>query len=228
MHRDMSYRKPVPPFIPSPPPSPISVSVPRALSAGRQEEIPPLPDHWHDAIAQAHRTCDNYLNLFVSPTSASPSPLQHEDTSGGSVCPETLTVPIKTTRELPRFASPVYIGTTRVGQHRLYRPPTPPRGHKRPRLYESQNASEASVGPKHAKLPSRRSDGMYAWSIRTMESYSRHASSISLPDTEWQLAQLPIDTSAGETEPVWWRKIKTLGVMIVNRLKGVKEYGPLC
>ncbi|KAJ7498843.1 hypothetical protein FB451DRAFT_1358272 [Mycena latifolia] len=255
MHRSMSYRKPVPPFIPSPPPSP-SVSF-RALSAGPQEEIPPwqqpltalkLPEHWYDAIAQAQRT-DSY-NLFGSPRPG----LTPQNGDGNQVLFEPLTKPVQnfdSAPELPQFASPVYFGTARVGKHQIYRPPTPPRGHKRPRLYEFQNISAVlrhllAVGyerdstdikasldraSKHVEqLPSRRSEGMYAWSIGTMDSYSRNASSISLPDTEWQLAQLSIDAKPGETDqPVWWGKIKALGAMIINRLKGVKEYGPaLC
>ncbi|KAJ7095454.1 hypothetical protein B0H15DRAFT_829604 [Mycena belliarum] len=228
MHRSMSYRKPVPPFIPSPPPS----SPIHSLNAGlQQEEIPPLPEHWHDAIAQAHRMHDNHLSLSATPRSALSSlglpPTQDRD-GDDQILSEPSNTPVG---ELPRFASPAYLGTARVGKHRIYRPPTPPRGHKRPRLFEFQDISAESLDRGSKDLDLRRSGGVYAWSIGTTESSSMHASSISLPDTDWQFAQLSIDADIGEAgQPAaWWGRIKTLGVMIVNRLKGATAYGPaLC
>ncbi|KAJ7129593.1 hypothetical protein C8R44DRAFT_777173 [Mycena epipterygia] len=228
MHRDMSYRKPVPDFIPSPPPSPS----PLFLSASRQEDgIPPLPDHWHDAIAQAQKT--NYVNLVVyenSPTSL--------DSGLSRIQPGPSTIPggkVENALELPQIASPVYFGstfrTTRVGQHRIYRPPTPPRPNKKPRLFKSPNASEASLERRLKAVDLlHRSEGTYAGSIETAESDSRHASSVSLPYAEWRLAQLPVDNDAQENnQPVWWEKIKTVGAMIKSRLVGVQKYGPaLC
>ncbi|KAF7355377.1 hypothetical protein MSAN_01454300 [Mycena sanguinolenta] len=133
MHRGMSYRKPVPVYIPSPPPSP-SVT-PQTLSAGRTpENVPPLPEHWHDAIAQARRTYDSNRALPASQTLARTP--EHGSSDGEDVHsspghPEPLAIPPHEAHQLPRLASPVHFASnfrnTGVGQYRVYRPPTPPR-----------------------------------------------------------------------------------------------------
>ncbi|KAJ6539413.1 hypothetical protein B0H19DRAFT_359012 [Mycena capillaripes] len=232
MHRGMSYRKPVPVYVPSPPPSP---SASQSFSAGHlAEERPPLPEHWHDAIAQARRTYDN-KNVTVSISANSPSP-QHGGHVAGHVQFEPLMiVPRKDddAPQLPRIASPVYLGSNfGMGQHRIYRPPTPPRPSdpKWGGLFdpESQNISEvpSDTRSKVLHLSSRRSQEVYAWSIGTAESSSRRQSSISLPSSEWQVAEISTERNTeGNVHPMWWDKLKTLGVLIKNRMKGFKEYG---
>ncbi|KAJ7754242.1 hypothetical protein DFH07DRAFT_823392 [Mycena maculata] len=226
-----SYRKPVPIFIPSPPPSP---------SVGCQEEAearPPLPAHWHDVIARARNNRDNIAPAYSARPTIS---RRSQDGQGDRVLSDPYVILTRSdvdARELPRIGSPVYLGSafgaSRVGQHRIYRPPTPPRpaSYKRPRVQgpevEFQNAPEAPFvrRPKHVELPRRRPEGMYAWSIETGES-SRHASSISLPSTEWQLAEPPTEPSTQEKGDLTWReKIKTLGVFLK---KAFKEYGAIC
>ncbi|KAJ7908291.1 hypothetical protein B0H13DRAFT_2016963 [Mycena leptocephala] len=217
MPRGMSYRKPVPQYLPSPPHSPSSLSTPQTLSAGRQtEERPPLPENWHDAIAQARKNFNDHPFLPVS-TTANPRSPQY-----GRIQPDRLGIPALVAEDapqLPRIASPVYLGSnvgntnTRVGPHRIYRPPTPPRSSDH-RLVEaeSQNPSEVPLDRmfKCAELPSRRSVEIYAWSIGTAELYTRRESSISSPSSEWQLAELPTDLKPQEHDlTMWWDKSKS-------------------
>ncbi|KAJ7180166.1 hypothetical protein C8R43DRAFT_971974 [Mycena crocata] len=215
MKRDRSYRKPAPTFIPSPPPSPVS--------AGHQDaERPPLPEHWHDAIAQARKTLDNFVVANQPPerTLASFHPL-----AGHDVLPGPFTLPA----EIPRVASPVYFASTlratrAEGQHQVYRPPTPPRraACKRPRLDALDTTPDNVL---NARFNSCRSDGIYARSIETTESSSRQTSWISLP-YEWQVAQFPDARDNGQS--VWWEKMKMLGVLMKSRMKRLREYGALC
>ncbi|KAJ6628686.1 hypothetical protein B0H10DRAFT_92804 [Mycena sp. CBHHK59/15] len=229
MQRNMSYRKPAPIFVPSPPLSPSSslrLPNPPPFGAGRQQDkMPSLPQDWRDIIEQANGCRDDPDNKFACTTLCEPLGVRRDDPGP----------------ELPRSISPVYLsstpGTSRTGQHRIYRPPTPPRHFKRPYLpypdFESRNASELSLDQRyqHFDLASRRLEGTYSYapSIATSETYySRRPSSISLfgSNTDWQLSQLPI-YSQRNNQP-WWEKIKMLGVLIKNRMRIFKEAAALC
>ncbi|KAJ7682735.1 hypothetical protein DFH06DRAFT_1162006 [Mycena polygramma] len=233
MRRTMSYRKPVPVYIPSPPPSPLSS---QTASASRQaEQRPPLPEHWHDVIAQARRNhYDAGVALSVSAKSArTPANSSLHQESGPDIQPDPLAIPHKDNDSnlLPRVASPVHLGSG-GRQHRLYRPPTPPRPseHKHWRCLdqESENSPEAPLNrrSKFLQLAGRGSEDVYVWSIGTADSCSRWKSSISLTSSEWQVAETPADSNAqGNGEPMWWNKFKTLGILIKTRMK---EYGHFC
>ncbi|PPR07038.1 hypothetical protein CVT26_005239 [Gymnopilus dilepis] len=49
MQRSMSYRKPVPEYIPSPPSSPLHESDPVAQEP--EKDLPPLPQNWREVVA---------------------------------------------------------------------------------------------------------------------------------------------------------------------------------
>ncbi|KAJ7276470.1 hypothetical protein B0H12DRAFT_24126 [Mycena haematopus] len=147
MHRGMSYRKPVPVYIPSPPHSPCT---PQILSAGRTPEVRPpvillalqwhpvsltpknlkLPEHWHDAIAQARGIYDSDAalstsqNLVRTPADGSSD---CNDVNSGRMHSEPSTIPPREAHPLPRLASPVYFASnsrnTGVGQHQVCRNP---------------------------------------------------------------------------------------------------------
>ncbi|KAJ7368372.1 hypothetical protein DFH08DRAFT_796335 [Mycena albidolilacea] len=242
MHRGMSYRKPAPVYIPSPPPSPTEI-----LSAGRREEERPpvisylsftvasgsiknlkLPEDWHDVIAQARKNYNINLGLSACESSGrTPANLgsskDGEDGHSGRVQPVSLAIPPEDVHQLPRLAPPVYFAS-KFGNARIYRPPTPPRpsNHKRrvglaDRDTESQNPSGNPLNrqPRFVEIP--------------VDSYSRRESSISLPSSGWQSAELPKDWETREhDQPMWWDTFKSLGVLIKSRIKSFKEYGALC
>ncbi|KAJ6515820.1 hypothetical protein C8R45DRAFT_957715 [Mycena sanguinolenta] len=229
MHRGMSYRKPVPVYIPSPPPSP---STSQTLSAGRTpENVPPLPEHWHDAIALARRTYGSNLALSASQTLVRPpehGSSDSEDVHSGSMHPEPLTFSPEEAHQLPRVASPVHFASNfrNTAQYRVYRPPTPPR----PSDHKWRGLFDESPSESRRSKSVCRSEEMYAWSIGTPESYSysRHASSTSLPSSEWQVTDEPKGKDSNSQErdqSVWWDKLKSLGVLIKNR---IRKYGACC
>ncbi|KAJ7507893.1 hypothetical protein B0H11DRAFT_149316 [Mycena galericulata] len=195
-------------------------------------------EHWHDVISQARSS-----HIVSASSPRTPANSQHGHGDGVHSDPFVILTPMRVnSRQLPRIGSPVHLGSTlgsRGGQHRIYRPPTPPRpAHKRPRLFgpdiETHHTSEALVdrSSNHVELH-RRPEGMYAWSIGTGESCSRQASSISLPSAEWQLADLPnhsnAQVNAQESGQLTWReKLKTLSVSMKNMMKAFKQYGAMC
>jgi len=133
------------------------------------------------------------------------------------------------------YVEPILFVPGKLTLIQIYRPPTPPRpsDHKRRGLLdrdtESQNLSASSMDrrPRFVEIPVCRSEGMYAWSIGTGDSYSRRESSVSLPSSEWQVAERDSNTHEHD-QRIWWDKIKSLGVLIKNRMKGFKEYGAFC
>ncbi|KAF8812505.1 hypothetical protein BYT27DRAFT_7335762 [Phlegmacium glaucopus] len=52
MQRSMSYRKPVPTYVPSPPPSPPQASFLSSTQPNLDLEVPPLPPNWREVLDQ--------------------------------------------------------------------------------------------------------------------------------------------------------------------------------
>ncbi|KAJ7179070.1 hypothetical protein C8R46DRAFT_1323575 [Mycena filopes] len=209
MHQTMSYRKPAPAYIPSPPPSPASDPPP----ASRHEaDTPPLPEDWHGAIAQARTLCDAL-------------PLPSSDYAGR--------VQPNKPPQFPRIASPAHLGSK--PHRRTYRPPTPPRPTDHewrgpPGLDLESLSFEGALKRKSEliELPSHHQIQSTDHEFWIETSPSLRDSSVSWASTEWEVAQLPTNGSAQDEGVVWWDKIKTLGVFIKNRMKGLKDYGALC
>ncbi|KAJ3736275.1 hypothetical protein DFJ43DRAFT_602831 [Lentinula guzmanii] len=125
IRRDMSYRKPAPEYIPSPPSSPTTVTPDLPKSQGSstlgQRALPPLPGGWQDVLRQAasaqERQIDAAVKVALSNDATSfsrhPSfvqsapPMLQEDREN---FPSIPTTPNGTKRRLPQ----------------TYRPPTPP------------------------------------------------------------------------------------------------------
>lgn len=165
MMKPPSWRKPVPPFIPSPPTSPTLGASRQEVDASRQElDVSPevggsswfsmasthcrkqLAPQWHDATTETRNIHHHHM--------------QDDQTRSGHFA---IVNPMNA-RQLPRIASPVYLGSTvgtqQARKHRvcspfvpahfaltfeqLYRPPTPPRSnsHKFPRLHRSDTNPE--------------------------------------------------------------------------------------
>lgn len=131
----MSYRKPVPIYVPSPPSSPpfsSSMRLSLALGPGTDDHTPPLPDDWRDIIEQA--LTDGPENLFMSdevligrPVRPQPSRenrgMGKNHAQGHQVWSED--------RSALRSAvySPISPGSGKPHKRKLpqhYRPPTPP------------------------------------------------------------------------------------------------------
>ncbi|KAF8974497.1 hypothetical protein BDZ97DRAFT_1773862 [Flammula alnicola] len=70
MQRNMSYRKPAPVYIPSPPPSPRASSVHSEAPKQPEEEIPPLPNNWREIlvakISEDNSSRENSLSINPS------------------------------------------------------------------------------------------------------------------------------------------------------------------
>ncbi|KAJ7047298.1 hypothetical protein C8F04DRAFT_1748 [Mycena alexandri] len=206
MHRAMSYRKPVPAYIPSPPSSPVSLSTFQHASR-QKEEMPPLPEDWHDAIAQARTILSSASFAHAQPA-------------------------IDEAPQLPKLASPVHLASK--NHRRIYRPPTPPRPSDHewrgpPGLDLESFEVALNRRTKLIDLPGRGFQRTDRWSIGTGEFTSHRESGISWASTEWEVAQRPTDGMPQEQgHAMWWERIKTLGVLIKNRMKGFKEYGAWC
>ncbi|CAK5262698.1 unnamed protein product, partial [Mycena citricolor] len=105
MPRDMSYRKPVPAYIPSPPPSPAAGFRERMSfgdASGYPEDVPgsvadSFSNHPNSSLSSVH-TLPRHRNELVS----------------GAL-------------QVPRIAPPVYVRTS-FFRVQTYRPPTPPKG----------------------------------------------------------------------------------------------------
>ncbi|CAK5262697.1 unnamed protein product, partial [Mycena citricolor] len=127
MPRDMSYRKPVPAYIPSPPPSPAAGFRERMSfgdASGYPEDVPgsvadSFSNHPNSSLSSVH-TLPRHRNELVS----------------GAL-------------QVPRIAPPVYVRTS-FFRVQTYRPPTPPKGREpthlpkyqpRPSGMSSQNQS---------------------------------------------------------------------------------------
>ncbi|KAJ7638880.1 hypothetical protein FB45DRAFT_415561 [Roridomyces roridus] len=197
-----SRRKPVPAFIPSPPSSP---------SAGRQEEL----DGGRPEV------CDARLDLSVKIQLNCPPQCRWQDATQSPLVTACRGDDISAdARHLPRIGSPVYLGSSlgmsQAGQLRIYRPPTPPRpgGPKTPRMGSPDASRE------HVEFPRRRPDGLYAWSLGTEESCSRHTSLL-VHTPDWQLADLPNASNQGG-------RIRTLSSVMRNIVRACKRCGALC
>ncbi|KAF8351394.1 hypothetical protein F5887DRAFT_937266 [Amanita rubescens] len=135
MPRDMSYRKPVPKYIPSPPPSPTKAQEESNFEQCSGEEIPPLPTEWREAIERAV-TLGNSVASFpnLSPTSSS----EQSDVQHHSICASYHIV-----------KRPTYIrresGSSVARQRQLrhtFRPPTPPLRTDRPKQRRIEQSVE--------------------------------------------------------------------------------------
>ncbi|KAJ3882888.1 hypothetical protein F5051DRAFT_392701 [Lentinula edodes] len=127
IRRDMSYRKPVPEYIPSPPSSPTVATPDRLWEKGdttieqpKIRALPPLPGGWQDVLRQAAIAQERQIDTVqVVPSndatsfSRRPSFLQSTPLmlqEGRESYPSIPTSPTGTRRRLPQ----------------IYRPPTPP------------------------------------------------------------------------------------------------------
>jgi len=127
MPRNMSYRKPVPEYIPSPPPSPLTAQEKSSSEEYSTEEVPPLPTEWREAIGRA----------LSSSNSAAPSPTPPSDSSSEelvlnrhhSICTSNVIIkrPAYVRSDSACSAATLSQEEKRQRQlHRIYRPPTPP------------------------------------------------------------------------------------------------------
>ncbi|KAK7061788.1 hypothetical protein R3P38DRAFT_3251159 [Favolaschia claudopus] len=255
MHRGMSYRKPVPAYIPSPPPSP----TPQPSGARQIDEQPPvnplidnhrlprlkrlkLPEHWHDAITRARQTYGR--NPVPSSDSGLSCSISNDELGTHSASGHASRLVAKVLDPLPRVASPVHFASHSVniglGHHRLYRPPTPPRrsDHKlrepdRVNLNQTPILAEP-LKPKVVAIPVRQSEGMYTWPIKTMTaepSSRRESTTMSVSSSDWQLEEFSKSNRNSELpdQPViWWDKFRWMGDLLKNRLKDFQHHKSLC
>jgi len=149
----MSYRKPVPTYIPSPPSSPPQPTFPP--SAHLDLEVPPLPPNWREALNQVDllpsrqnaKSCQllpavtgEYIEMDMAELASS---VMSGYPKGGNLIVHGDKVALPGTRSTSNVP-----WTQRRRLHQQYRPPTPPipSQHKSPRsLLNSDNNSEISV-----------------------------------------------------------------------------------
>ncbi|KAJ4478193.1 hypothetical protein J3R30DRAFT_2874680 [Lentinula aciculospora] len=170
IRRDMSYRKPVPEYIPSPPSSPIAVTSPdlsrvsgfATFDQPERRALPSLPGGWQDAAIVQEKQIDAVEVALSSDTSlflrhpsfiqSTPSMLQ-EDRGRFSSVP---TSPNGTKRRLPQ----------------IYRPPTPPIGsatrkRKYPEDFSADNHEYLTVPRPGNLIRNAESSGLYPPLSRT-------------------------------------------------------------
>jgi len=150
MQRSMSYRKPVPTYIPSPPSSPRQSTFPPSTQPNLDLEVPPLPPNWrevldHVGMLPSRPNAESYQLL---PTVTGEYIEQDMTELVSSVVSDNLTVygdhvvlpGIRSTSNVP--------WTQRRRLHQQYRPPTPPipSQHKsRQSLLDSESNSEVTL-----------------------------------------------------------------------------------
>ncbi|KAF9464485.1 hypothetical protein BDZ94DRAFT_1307997 [Collybia nuda] len=148
MRRSMSYRKPVPEYIPSPPSSPMSPSLHLVISLDADGLVPPLPDQWRSTSSQAP------TQPFSNTTFDIPRAL-----ISGLSEPQERSIPLIKVEPVDalegneaarksRSASDSPVSVERPTKRRLhqqYRPPTPPlpTHHKIHRLPDNQSIVES-------------------------------------------------------------------------------------
>jgi len=130
----MSYRKPAPVYIPSPPPSPPASAVPSTREKDGKE-IPPLPDNWQEVLSFKASERNMSTQTFEPLTGSSDDQLELDTTEQAPVVPEkpprysTNLISDESVRSLaiPQAHQLPNVRTTRArGLPREYRPPTPP------------------------------------------------------------------------------------------------------
>ncbi|THV08480.1 hypothetical protein K435DRAFT_832946, partial [Dendrothele bispora CBS 962.96] len=104
IRRDMSYRKPVPAYIPSPPSSPSRLPQINTMICHSESTLPPLPDNWKDNVRQANELPGIMLSA-PDDTSNDPNSSKFSDKASIS----------QSSTERPKRGLP-----------QIYRPPTPP------------------------------------------------------------------------------------------------------
>ncbi|KAI0045311.1 hypothetical protein FA95DRAFT_1521598 [Auriscalpium vulgare] len=131
------WRKPVPQFIPSPPVSagvldpPSEAGGRMSLSGSTQDDMPPLPQDWRQALDRAFRSTDSES---VVQTGAGSLPEQMRETVSSPTTVQFLNDP---------YAKSSRSQLSRKGSM-PYRPPTPPLpSASRPKSFTTPNAVEA-------------------------------------------------------------------------------------
>ncbi|KAK7470583.1 hypothetical protein VKT23_002007 [Stygiomarasmius scandens] len=118
IRRDMSYRKPVPAYVPSPPSTPL----PQTKVASRSEvSLPPLPENWESSVRQANELPGIKLSA-------------PDDTLDGPANKPSDKAEVSLISHSPA-------GRPKRGLPQIYRPPTPPLVHdnKRRNFEESRD-----------------------------------------------------------------------------------------
>ncbi|KAF8621674.1 hypothetical protein AX15_007687 [Amanita polypyramis BW_CC] len=178
MPRDMSYRKPVPVYIPSPPLSPLTKqesSSERHCSRG----APPLPREWREIIERALTSSD------------STAPTLRLSSNSSSGCPDVQLKRRNSTNTSIVFKNPALIrresawSAAHFSQeekcerqlHHIYRPPTPPIRTHRPKRRkieiepeEWDSCSTLPIGSAAMRLQNSRSTGRTLVAIPPEES----------------------------------------------------------
>jgi len=163
MPRNMSYRKPVPRYIPSPPPSPTTAQASSNFEECSGEEIPPLPTEWREAIERA-LTLGNSVASFPNPSPSSSS--EESDDRHHSICTSNIAKrPTFIRRESD--SSVAYLSQEEKRQrqlHHTFRPPTPPLRTDRPKQRRIEQSIEwldsCSTLPNTSRIERFSSTGM--------------------------------------------------------------------
>jgi hypothetical protein len=152
MHRSMSYRKPVPTYIPSPPSSPRQSTFPLSTQPNLDLEVPPLPPNWREVLDQVGMLPPRPIaeSCQLLPTVTGEYIEMDMTELASSVVSDNLTV----YGDQVVFPGPGNRSTSNVPWtqkrrlHQQYRPPTPPipSQHKsRQSLLNSDSNSEVTL-----------------------------------------------------------------------------------
>ncbi|KAF8746025.1 hypothetical protein AX14_004307 [Amanita brunnescens Koide BX004] len=127
MPRDMSYRKPVPQYIPSPPPSPSTAQEESSSEEHSSEKIPPLPTEWREAIERA-LSLSNSAASSLTPSLDSSSDESDQPNRHHSIYMSNVTKRPAHTRSDSACSAAILSQEEKHQRqlHHVYRPPTPP------------------------------------------------------------------------------------------------------
>ncbi|KAJ3505890.1 hypothetical protein NLJ89_g7176 [Agrocybe chaxingu] len=163
MQRSLSYRKPVPVYIPSPPPSPVTFSPQPSVQEvdASRDKAPPLPENWRqvlnakileiksskmndlDVVTWNEKSQTPAEELDITELATPPKIRTDEDADEDSLTqPSTLGAPSLNVRKKQSHGLPTY-----------YRPPTPP--------LPSQNKRQNSTPEPSSTLELRQIRGLF-------------------------------------------------------------------
>jgi len=127
MQRSMSYRKPVPTYIPSPPSSPRQSIFPPSTQPNLDLEVPPMPPNWREVLDQVGMLPPrpNAESYQLLPTVTGECNEQDMTELASSVVLDNLTI-YGDQVVLPGIRSTSNVPWTHKRRHQQYRPPTPP------------------------------------------------------------------------------------------------------
>lgn len=238
MRRNMSYRKPVPVYIPSPPQSPSAKEEELDYDYNFLPEAPPLPSEWREAIERALSSDHNavsYPPTAPSPGSSSESDYPHRQRQQVSRDNHDLECSIFSRRTTLVTRESMFSAAglsqeerTQRHPHHIYRPPTPPLPTYRPKRRKTDSKGEWWDSYTTLSEIHHEEGRVASTAMRLQSSRSTGRTLITTPVKEGRLMMFanhsctPV-TPDGDREATWTKSIKKVCDVLVTKLeKGMK------